>query len=149
MYSRHSFPPRTYIRGARLQPPTGTQDLIVVGLDDYTTNDDLRTTFQGLVLAQVKRHMESGRCKGYAFIRFNRLEDELKCLSQTTFYIRGRVCNVRRPDSHASGETPVVRLLRPSATTLSAEARLSQPSKEVLLLYFYHFSLFYSDHMTI
>ena len=150
--------PQIVMKNARLQFPTGTQDLIVIGLDEHTTNDDLRFTFRGLVLAQVKRHQESGHCKGYAFIRFNRLDDELRCLSQRTFNVRGRLCNVKRPDSHtsdlppfgpptAASHLPAVTLLPsavaplpatstslPSAASISpTEAGFTNPSKEVLL----------------
>ena len=142
IHRRPSHSPQIGLKNARLQPPTGTQDLIVIGLDEHTTNDDLRFTFRGLVLAQVKRHQESGHCKGYAFIRFNRLDEELRCLTQRSFKIRGRLCNVKRPDSQTSDLPPVrppaaaplpaaAASLPPAASIPPTEVGLIQPTKEV------------------
>ena len=102
IHTRPSHSPQIVIKNARLLPPMGTQDLIVMGLDERTTEKDLRFIFRDVSMAEVKCHPGTQICKGYGFIRFNRLNDERQCLLQRTFNVRGRWCTVKRPDSQTS-----------------------------------------------
>ncbi|KAL3859735.1 hypothetical protein ACJMK2_009933 [Sinanodonta woodiana] len=86
-------------------------DLIVLGLPWKSTEDDLRNYFSQfgeLVLSQVKRDPKTGLSKGYGFIRFNKYDDQMRCMSQR-HNIDGRWCDVTIPNSNEGAQHLVSR----------------------------------------
>merc|ERR1719318_738943 len=76
-------------------------DLIVLGLPWKTTDQELRAHFEEfgqLVMAQVKKDIQTGKSKGFGFIRFASMEGQRLCLAQR-HTIEGRRCEVRIPNS--------------------------------------------------
>lgn len=79
---------------------SGTCDLIVLGLSWKATEDDIREYFEAygpLTMIQLKTQ-DSGRSKGYAFIRFKDLEVQEKVLL-TRHMVQDRWCDVKVPES--------------------------------------------------
>jgi len=77
-----------------------TCDLIVLGLSWKATEDDIREYFEAygaLHMIQLKTQ-DSGRSKGYAFIKFKDLEVQEKVLL-TRHMISDRWCDVKVPES--------------------------------------------------
>jgi len=77
-----------------------TCDLIVLGLSWKATEDDIREYFEAygpLQMIQLKTQ-DSGRSKGYAFIRFKDMEVQEKVLL-TRHMVQDRWCDVKVPES--------------------------------------------------
>jgi len=86
-----------------------TCDLIVLGLSWKATEDDIREYFEAygpLQMIQLKTQ-DSGRSKGYAFIKFKDMEVQEKVLL-TRHMVQDRWCDVKVPESqeikNAKGE---------------------------------------------
>uniref|UniRef100_A0A182JIN3 TAR DNA-binding protein 43 n=1 Tax=Anopheles atroparvus TaxID=41427 RepID=A0A182JIN3_ANOAO len=78
-----------------------TTDLIVLGLPWKTTEEELRKYFESfgdLLVAQIKKDSTTGQSKGYGFIRFAKLESQMKALSKRHL-IDSRWCDVKVPNS--------------------------------------------------
>jgi len=76
-------------------------DLIVLGLPWKTTEEELKDFYEQfgeVALAQIKKDPETGRSRGYGFIRFKDYEVQQKVISQRHL-IDGRWCDVRVPNS--------------------------------------------------
>jgi len=77
-----------------------TCDLIVLGLSWKATEDDIREYFEAygpLQMIQLKTQ-DSGRSKGYAFIKFKDMEVQEKVLL-TRHMVQDRWCDVKVPES--------------------------------------------------
>lgn len=74
-------------------------DLIVLGLPWKTTENELREYFEqfgGLLMAQIKKDIDSGLSKGFGFIRFADYDVQRKVIGKR-HNIGGRWCDVRIP----------------------------------------------------
>ncbi|KAH3774344.1 TAR DNA-binding protein 43-like [Dreissena polymorpha] len=86
-------------------------DLIVLGLPWKSSEDDLRNYFSKfgeLLLVQVKRDPTTNQSKGYGFIRFQKYEDQVKCMS-VRHHIDGRWCDVTIPNSNEGAHQVISR----------------------------------------
>ncbi|XP_055922421.1 TAR DNA-binding protein 43-like isoform X2 [Eupeodes corollae] len=85
----------------RVESRARCTDLIVLGLPWKTTEDSLREHFEefgDVLMAQVKKDVDSGQSKGFGFVRFAYYEAQKRVLS-TRHLIDGRWCEVKVPNS--------------------------------------------------
>lgn len=85
----------------RVESRARCTDLIVLGLPWKTTEESLREHFEefgDVLMAQVKKDMDSGQSKGFGFVRFAYYEAQKRVLS-TRHLIDGRWCEVKVPNS--------------------------------------------------
>lgn len=85
----------------RVESRARCTDLIVLGLPWKTTEESLREHFEEfgeVLMAQVKKDMDSGQSKGFGFVRFAYYEAQKRVLS-TRHLIDGRWCEVKVPNS--------------------------------------------------
>lgn len=85
----------------RVESRARCTDLIVLGLPWKTTEESLREHFEefgDVLMAQVKKDMDSGQSKGFGFVRFAYYEAQKRVLA-TRHLIDGRWCEVKVPNS--------------------------------------------------
>ena len=85
---------------------TNCSDLVVLGLPWKATEQTLKGYFQkfgDLVMVQVKRDSNTGKSKGFGFIRFDQYESQRKALA-SKHVIDGRTCDVKLPYSKVGDE---------------------------------------------
>lgn len=81
-------------------------DLIVLNLAWQTDEAKLRNYFSqfgDLVMVQIKRDPDTGKSRGYGFIRFSDFDGQVMCLAERHM-IDDRICDVRVPLSKIEGD---------------------------------------------
>lgn len=81
-------------------------DLIVLNLAWHTDETKLRNYFSqfgNLVMVQIKRDPDTGKSRGYGFIRFSDYAGQVMCLAERHL-IDDRLCEVRVPLSKLEGD---------------------------------------------
>jgi len=102
-------PENSTAKTKRMETRLKCSDLIVLGLPWKTSEQDLRTYFEGfgeLLMAQVKKDAKTGQSKGFGFIRFANYDSQVRVLSQRHL-IDGRWCDVKIPNSKVGGSPQV------------------------------------------
>uniref|UniRef100_A0A8C2M9E5 TAR DNA-binding protein 43 n=1 Tax=Cricetulus griseus TaxID=10029 RepID=A0A8C2M9E5_CRIGR len=86
-----------------------TSDLIALGLPWKTTEQDLKdyfSTFEEVLIVQIKKDLNTGHLKGFDFVRFKEYETQVKVMSQRHM-IDGRWCDCKLPNSKQSPDEPL------------------------------------------
>ncbi|GAA50476.1 TAR DNA-binding protein 43 [Clonorchis sinensis] len=81
-------------------------DLIVLNLAWQTDETKLRNYFSqfgDLVMVQIKKDPDTGKSRGYGFVRFSDYSGQAMCLAERHM-IDGRLCDVRIPLSKQEGD---------------------------------------------
>jgi len=99
------------VKTKRVDGESKCSDLIILGLPWKSTEDDLKNHFSQygeLAFVQVKKDPNTGKSKGFGFIRFTQVESQTKCTANARHMIDGRWCDVTIPNSK-EGNQPVSR----------------------------------------
>ncbi|CAI2356151.1 unnamed protein product [Caenorhabditis sp. 36 PRJEB53466] len=85
-------------------------DLIVLGVDFKTTDDQFKTYFEEIgtvVFCEIKRKPDGGS-KGFGFVRMASLDEQNKVLAIPQHMIDGRRCDIKVPDGRDKQGRPAI-----------------------------------------
>jgi len=97
-------PNATFVNNLSSNQPSRCVDLIVLGINYRSNEEDVRKYFQQfgeLVFCEIKRDAQ-GQSRGFGFVRFKDYESQLNALNKR-HHIDGRTCDLKIPDSKNPG----------------------------------------------